>query len=133
MAAIDLVVLVESPSSVASGLQRVGRAGHQVGAPSRARLFPKHRGDLLEAAVVVERMYAGAIESTAIPQNPLDVLAQHLVAMTAVEPKLDGRFVQPGATSFSLPQAHQANVRCGARHAERAVIRPMTLPSCGRG
>lgn len=84
MAAIDLVVLVESPSSVARGLQRVGRAGHQVGAPSKARVFPKHRGDLLETAVVVERMYQGAIEETKVPQNPLDVLAQQLVAMTAV-------------------------------------------------
>lgn len=84
MAAVDLVVLVESPGSVANGLQRVGRAGHQVGAPSVARVFPKHRGDLLEATVVVERMYAGDIEPTAVPQNPLDVLAQHLVAMAAV-------------------------------------------------
>ena len=85
MAAIDLVVLVESPNSVARGLQRVGRAGHQVGAPSVARIFPKHRGDLLETAVVVERMYEGAIESTRIPRNPLDVLAQQIVAMVAVE------------------------------------------------
>ena len=83
MAAVDLVVLVESPSSVASGLQRVGRAGHQVGAPSVAKVFPKHRGDLLETAVVVERMYAGAIEETSIPQNPLDVLAQQIVAIAA--------------------------------------------------
>ncbi len=87
MAAVDLVVLVESPSSVARGLQRVGRAGHQVGMPSRARVFPKHRGDLLETAVVVERMYQGAIEETRIPANPLDVLAQHLVSATAVEPR----------------------------------------------
>ncbi|MEN8238473.1 MAG: crosslink repair DNA glycosylase YcaQ family protein [Actinomycetota bacterium] len=85
MAAVDLVVLVESPSSVASGLQRVGRAGHQVGATSKAKLFPKHRGDLLETAVVVERMYAGSIESTTIPQNPIDVLAQHVVAMIAMD------------------------------------------------
>ncbi len=85
MAAVDLVVLVESPNSVARGLQRVGRAGHQVGAPSKARVFPKHRGDLLETAVVVERMYAGAIEETTIPQNPLDVLAQQLVAIVANE------------------------------------------------
>jgi ATP-dependent Lhr-like helicase len=83
MAAVDLVVLVESPSSVARGLQRVGRAGHQVGAPSVAKVFPKHRGDLLEATVVVDRMYKGDIESTAIPQNPIDVLAQQIVAMTA--------------------------------------------------
>ncbi|MDA2979135.1 MAG: DEAD/DEAH box helicase [Actinomycetota bacterium] len=85
MAAVDLVVLVESPGSVASGLQRVGRAGHQVGAASVAKVFPKHRGDLLEATVVVERMYAGDIEPTTVPQNPLDVLAQHLVAMASVE------------------------------------------------
>jgi ATP-dependent Lhr-like helicase len=84
MAAVDLVVLVESPSSVATGLQRVGRAGHQVGAPSVAKVFPKHRGDLLEAAVVVNRMYAGEIEPTTIPQNPIDVLAQQIVAMSAV-------------------------------------------------
>ncbi|MFV1999547.1 MAG: DEAD/DEAH box helicase [Acidimicrobiia bacterium] len=85
MAAVDLVVLVESPSSVASGLQRVGRAGHQVGAASKARIFPKHRGDLLETTVVVKRMLSGSIESTTIPQNPLDVLAQHIVAMVAVD------------------------------------------------
>ena len=83
MAAVDLVVLVEAPPSVASGLQRVGRAGHQVGVTSVAKVFPKHRGDLLEAAVVVERMYKGAIESTNIPQSPLDVLAQQIVAIVA--------------------------------------------------
>ena len=85
MAAIDLVVMVESPSSVARGLQRAGRAGHQVGAPSKARVFPKHRGDLLETAVVVDRMYRGEIEETSVPQNPLDVLAQQVVAMAAVD------------------------------------------------
>jgi len=87
MAAIDLVVLVESPTSVARGLQRVGRAGHQVGAASVAKVFPKHRGDLLETAVVVDRMYQGAIESTSIPANPLDVLAQQVVAAVAVGPQ----------------------------------------------
>lgn len=86
IAAIDLVVLVGSPPSVASGLQRVGRAGHQVGAPSVARIFPKHRGDLVESAVVTHRMLAGAIEETSIPQHPLDVLAQQIVAMVASEP-----------------------------------------------
>ena len=85
MAAVDLVVLVESPSSVARGLQRVGRAGHSVGAPSVAKIFPKHRGDLLETAVVVERMYAGDIEHTSIPRNPIDVLAQQLVATVAMD------------------------------------------------
>ncbi|MEE8330596.1 MAG: DEAD/DEAH box helicase [Acidimicrobiia bacterium] len=86
MAAVDMVIMVETPPSVASAMQRVGRAGHQVGAPSRARLFPKHRNDLLEAAVVVDRMYAGAIESTTVPRNPLDVLAQQIVAAVAMDP-----------------------------------------------
>ncbi len=85
MGAVDLVVQVESPPSVASGLQRVGRAGHQVGAVSRGVLFPKFRGDLVQTAVVVERMRAGAIESMRVPANPLDVLAQHIVAMCALE------------------------------------------------
>ncbi len=86
MAAVDLVILVESPTSVARGLQRVGRAGHQVGVPSRARVFPKHRGDLLEAAVVVDRMYEGSIEETRVPRNPLDVLSQQVVAAVATDP-----------------------------------------------
>src|SRR5690606_11388707 len=86
MGAVDLVILVESPGSVSSGLQRVGRAGHRVNEPSTGRVFPKHRGDLLEAAVVARRMRDGAIESLRVPRNPLDVLAQHVVAMTAVQP-----------------------------------------------
>ncbi|HEY4227285.1 MAG TPA: DEAD/DEAH box helicase, partial [Candidatus Limnocylindrales bacterium] len=85
MGAVDLVVLVESPTSVASGLQRVGRAGHQVGEPSKGIVFPKFRGDLLESAVVVKRMHDGAIETTVMPRNPLDVLAQQLVAMTVMD------------------------------------------------
>ena len=85
MGAVDLVIQVESPGSVASGLQRIGRAGHQVGQASRGKIFPKHRGDLLEAAVVVQRMHAGLIEETTYPRNPLDVLAQQIVAMVAIE------------------------------------------------
>ncbi|MFQ5426190.1 MAG: DEAD/DEAH box helicase, partial [Gaiellales bacterium] len=91
MAAVDRVVLVESPTTVARGLQRIGRAGHQVGAPSRATVYPKHRGDLLEAAVVVERMQAGLIEETTIPQGPLDVLAQQIVAIVSMDDRsVDG-------------------------------------------
>jgi ATP-dependent Lhr-like helicase len=86
MGAVDLVVQVESPPSVAAGLQRVGRAGHQVGAVSKGVVFPKYRGDLVECAVVAERMAAGQIESMRYPRNPLDVLAQQIVAMVAVEP-----------------------------------------------
>ncbi|MBT2383816.1 ATP-dependent helicase, partial [Streptomyces sp. ISL-11] len=85
MGAVDLVVQVESPPSVASGLQRVGRAGHQVGAVSTGVVFPKYRGDLVQAAVVTERMREGAIESLRVPANPLDVLAQQIVAMVSVD------------------------------------------------
>ncbi len=86
MGAVDLVVQVEAPPSVASGLQRVGRAGHQVGAVSEGVVFPKFRGDLVSCAVVAERMSSGAIESMRYPRNPLDVLAQQVVAMVALEP-----------------------------------------------
>ncbi|HEY2193061.1 MAG TPA: ATP-dependent helicase [Actinomycetospora sp.] len=85
MGAVDLVVQVEAPPSVASGLQRVGRAGHQVGAVSEGVVFPKYRGDLVSCAVVAERMAGGRIEAMRYPRNPLDVLAQHVVAMTAME------------------------------------------------
>ena len=85
MGAVDLVIQVEAPPSVASGLQRVGRAGHNVGDVSRGIIFPKYQGDLVQAAVVAERMRAGEIEELKIPHNPLDVLAQQIVAMTAVD------------------------------------------------
>ncbi len=85
MGAVDLVVQIESPPSVASGLQRVGRAGHQVGATSHGVFFPKHRGDLVQTAVVVERMRAGQIEALSVLRNPLDVLAQQIVAMVAMD------------------------------------------------
>jgi len=85
MGAVDLVVQVESPPSVASGLQRIGRAGHQVGAVSRGVVLPKYRGDLVQCAVVAELMVQGGIEATTYPRNPLDVLAQQVVAMCALE------------------------------------------------
>ena len=85
MGAVDLVVQVEAPPSVASGLQRVGRAGHQVGAISRGVIFPKYRGDLVECTVVAERMRDGLIEAMRYPRNPLDVLAQQIVAMVSME------------------------------------------------
>jgi ATP-dependent Lhr-like helicase len=84
MGTVDLVIQVESPGAVSRGLQRIGRAGHQVGEPSRGKVFPKHRGDLLEAAVVVDRMRQGLIEETRYLRNPLDVLAQQIVAHCAV-------------------------------------------------
>jgi ATP-dependent Lhr-like helicase len=85
MGAVDLVIQVEAPPTVASGLQRVGRAGHHVGAVSRGVMFPKFRGDLVSCAVVAERMRDGAIEALRYPRNPLDVLAQHIVAMVSME------------------------------------------------
>jgi ATP-dependent Lhr-like helicase len=86
MGAVDLVIQVESPPSVASGLQRLGRAGHQVGEISRGVMFPKHRADLLHTAVASERMLSGQIEAIAVPANPLDILAQQTVAAVALEP-----------------------------------------------
>ena len=86
MGAIDLVVQIEAPPSVASGLQRIGRAGHQVGAPSRGVVFPKYRGDLLACAAVTRAMRDGEVEPVRYPRNPLDVLAQQMVAMVAMDP-----------------------------------------------
>ncbi|TQJ10885.1 ATP-dependent helicase [Lapillicoccus jejuensis] len=108
MGAVDLVIQVESPPSVASGLQRVGRAGHQVGAVSRGVVFPKFRGDLVQTAVVVERMREGAIESLSVPANPLDVLAQQVVAMCALDDwPVDDlvRLVQGAAPYATLPRS----------------------------
>jgi ATP-dependent Lhr-like helicase len=86
MGAVDLVIQVEAPPSVASGLQRIGRAGHQVGEISQGVLFPKHRTDLIGCAVTVQRMLTGQIETMRVPTNPLDILAQHTVAAAALEP-----------------------------------------------
>ena len=85
MGSVDLVIQVESPGSVARGLQRAGRSGHGVGERSVARIFPKYRGDLLECAAVAKHMLEGRIESTTMPTNPLDVLSQHIVAMVGMD------------------------------------------------
>ncbi|MGO9959125.1 MAG: DEAD/DEAH box helicase, partial [Solirubrobacteraceae bacterium] len=87
MGAVDLVIQVESPKSVARGLQRIGRAGHSVGDISRGRIFPKFRADLLECAVVARRMREAQIETTVVPRNALDVLAQQIVAIAAAAPE----------------------------------------------
>jgi ATP-dependent Lhr-like helicase len=108
MGAVDLVIQIESPPSVASALQRVGRAGHQVGEVSRGVLFPKHRGDLAQTAVAVDRMRSGAIESMRVPTNPLDVLAQQVVAATALEAwSVDDLFdlVRRSASFTGLPRS----------------------------
>jgi ATP-dependent Lhr-like helicase len=108
MGSVDLVVQVEAPPTVASGLQRVGRAGHQVGAVSRGVLFPKYRGDLVQCALVVERMKSGAIESTRYLRNPLDVLAQQIVAVVSERPRtVDevGALVRRSAPFAALPDS----------------------------
>ncbi len=108
MGAVDLVIQIEAPPSVASGLQRVGRAGHHVGAISRGVLFPKHRGDLAPSAVVAERMRTGEIEELRYPRNPLDVLAQQVIAMVAMDPwTVDalGDLVRRAAPFADLPRS----------------------------
>ncbi|WJK39891.1 ATP-dependent helicase [Solwaraspora sp. WMMA2056] len=108
MGAVDLVVQIEAPPSVAAGLQRVGRAGHQVGALSEGVVLPKHRGDLLACTVVTQRMADGEIEQLRFPRNPLDVLAQHVVAMVAVDPwRLDelATLVRRAAPYAELPDS----------------------------
>jgi ATP-dependent Lhr-like helicase len=99
MGAVDLVLQVESPKSVTRGLQRIGRAGHGVGEVSKGRIFPKFRADLLECAVVVKRMRGGEIEHTVVPRNPLDVLAQQIVAMVAPDEE------------WSVPELHEVVCR----------------------
>src|SRR5207253_5924948 len=112
MGAVDLVIQVESPKSVARGLQRVGRSGHELGAVSKGRIFPKFRADLLESAVVAKRMREGAIEETVIPRNPLDVLAQQIVAIVAEEEIVVDDLHEPvrGAYPFAeLPRLQPEN------------------------
>ena len=133
MGAVDLVVQVEAPPSVAAGLQRVGRAGHQVGAVSRGVVFPKHRGDLVSSAVVAERMQAGQIEEMRYPRNPLDVLAQQIVAMVAMD-------AVDRSTSWPRWSAGpRRSPSCRPRRWRRCwtccpgATRPTSSPSCGRG
>ncbi|WP_433195161.1 ATP-dependent helicase [Nocardia sp. CA-107356] len=113
MGAVDLVVQVEAPPSVASGLQRVGRAGHQVGEISRGVLFPKHRTDVIHCAVASQRMTAGQIEALQIPAHPLDILAQQTVAACALEPiDVDAWFetVRGTGSYASLPRSAYESV-----------------------
>ncbi len=107
MGAVDLVIQVESPKSVARGLQRIGRAGHNVGDISRGRIFPKFRADLLECTVVAKRMREGLIETTVVPRNPLDVLAQQIVSISAAAEV---------ATPASAPAAPVIAASAGTTH-----------------
>jgi ATP-dependent Lhr-like helicase len=108
MGAVDLVIQVEAPPSVANGLQRIGRAGHQVGEISRGVVFPKHRTDLVGCGITVQRMLEGKIEQLSVPANPLDVLAQHTVATCALEPLDADRWfdaVRRSAPFATLPRS----------------------------
>jgi ATP-dependent Lhr-like helicase len=108
MGAVDLVVQIEAPPSVAAGLQRIGRAGHRMGAVSRGVMFPKYRGDLLACAAATALMREGRVEETFYPRNPLDVLAQQLVAIVALEPaRVDDLYalVRRAAPFADLPRA----------------------------
>ena len=132
MGAVDLVIQIESPPSVASALQRVGRAGHQVGEVSRGVLFPKHRGDLAQTAVAVQRMRSGSIESLRVPTNPLDVLAQQVVVG-----RRDGRLVgrrplRPRPPGRVLRPAAAIGLRRHARPAQSGATPATSSPSCGR-
>ena len=108
MGAVDLVLLVESPGSVARGLQRVGRAGHGVGETSEGRIYPKFRGDLLESTVVASRMQDAALESIRVPENPLDVLSQQLVACCCQAPSSVDELEQLVRRAWSYRQLSRA-------------------------
>jgi len=113
MGAIDLVVQVESPPSVASGMQRIGRAGHRVDEPSTGIILPKYRGDLLASAALTERMHAGAVEASRYIRNPLDVLAQQIVAIVGRDPiEVDDleRLLKGAAPFAELPRPQLDNV-----------------------
>ena len=113
MGAVDLVIQIEAPPTIASGIQRIGRAGHQVGAISKGVVFPKFRGDLLACSAAVERMFRGEVEETFFPRNPLDVLAQQVVAMVALESTSVEKvfsIVRQAAPFHDLPRGQFENV-----------------------
>ena len=126
MGAVDLVIQVESPKSVARGLQRIGRAGHNVGDVSRGRIFPKFRADLLECAVVAKRMREGQIETTVVPRNPLDVLAQQIVAICAAA-QIEGPDAPSGV--HSTPQSDRADGIVESTSSTRWSPAPTPTPS----
>jgi ATP-dependent helicase Lhr and Lhr-like helicase len=139
MGAIDLVIQIESPPSVASGMQRIGRAGHQVGAPSEGIIFPKFRADLVACAAVTRAMHEGLVESTRFLRNPLDVLAQQMVAIVAQPPsasKVNGeRGVAPPYPEIGVEDLFRI-VRSAAPPLKAssicslAAIPPTSSPSC---
>ena len=133
MGAVDLVIQVEAPPSVASGLQRIGRAGHNVGDISRGVIFPKYQGDLVQATVVAERMRGGNIEELRAPRNPLDVLAQQIVAMTSMDDWPVDELERVIRRAAPFAGADPAGAGRGAGHAGRAGTRARSSRGCGPG
>ena len=131
MGAIDLVVQIEAPPSVASGLQRIGRGGHHIGAISEGVIFPKFRGDLVACAAVARAMHDGAVEATRYPRNPLDVVAQQIVAMTSVDEWEVDASVRLDPPRRAVRRTEPRRLRRRARHALRAATRPTSSRSCG--
>ena len=132
MGAIDLVVQIEAPPSVASGLQRIGRAGHQVGAASEGVIFPKFRGDLVACAAVARAMHEGKVESTRYPRNPLDVLAQQLVAIAGLDTWDVDELYRAGAPRGAVCRSRAGGCSTACSTCSRAAIPPTSSPSCGR-
>ena len=121
MGAIDLVIQIEAPPSVASGMQRVGRANHRVGGVSPAVIFPKYRWDLVACAAITRAMYEGAVEWVHYPRNPLDVLAQQIVAMVAMDSWDATELYNVVRSGRSLCHAHAPDFRRRSGHALGAL------------
>ncbi len=122
MGAVDLVVQIEAPPSVASGMQRIGRASHHVGGVSSAVIFPKFRGDLVACAAITRAMHEGNVERVAYPRNPLDVLAQQMVAMIAMDTwDSDELFTVITRAGRSVCAIAKVHVRKRARYAFGAL------------
>ncbi len=133
MGAIDLVVQIEAPPSVASGMQRIGRASHQVDAVSEGIVFPKFRGDLVACAAVTRAMHEGRVEATRYPRNPLDVLAQQVVAMVAMDAWRVDDLYDAVRGRRPVRRALAEHLRGRPRHAVGPLSRRTSSPSCGRG
>ena len=132
MGAIDLVIQIEAPPSVASGMQRIGRSGHTIDQPSRGIIFPKYRGDLVACAAVTRAMHEAQIESIRYPRNPLDVLAQQIVAMVSMERLGRRRALRRGARGGAVRRARADRSSTACSTCCRAATRRTTSRICGR-
>ena len=131
MGAIDLVIQIEAPPSVASGMQRIGRSGHTIGEASRGIIVPKFRGDLVACAAVTRAMHEAQIESTRYPRNPLDVLAQQIVAMVSMDQwTVDGLFDAVRRAAPFADSAEPPSKACST--CSRAATRRTTSPISAR-